>query len=322
MNQQRTAAPEVSVVIPCYNCLEYLPRALRSVQAQQFESMEILIVDDGSTDGSGAWLKQCASQDPRIRLIQGGGWGPARARNQAIQSARGRFIALLDADDYWCPGKLHAQHAALCRSPRAVLCFSDYRHIYPSGQQSGTCFEYWPGFRKALGMASQLLLQGAHARAVLLAENVVGTSTVMMRREACLAVGGFDEALDSAEDWDLWLKLCGQGDVIALAKERAGYQMRNNSESARMGARLRANAGIIWRHATALKWRQWPALSAALAAQCSGHSEYALGLGQRIRACVFQAVACALAPSRRRVQTLAVEVLYALRLRKALWQRI
>ena len=99
--------PLVSVITPAYDAAEFLPDALRSVQTQTLSDWEHILVDDGSTDGSLELIQEAAAADPRIRLLRTQGRsGPARARNQGLECASGKYAAFLDADDLWLPQKL------------------------------------------------------------------------------------------------------------------------------------------------------------------------------------------------------------------------
>lgn len=196
--------PEVSVVIPTRDCLAYLPAALSSIEAQGLRSFEVLVIDDGSLDGTAEWLGARASAVPWLRVIAAAGEGPSAARNRGIAAAHAPLIAFLDADDVWLPGKLDAQLAFHRGRPEVLLSFTDYLHVDPSGAECGTCFEYWPSFRAVIldGRAVRGYRPLERAPQRILAENVVGTSTVVARRDALQNASGFDASLRSAADWD------------------------------------------------------------------------------------------------------------------------
>ena len=125
----------VSIITPCYNGEKYIAQTIRSVLEQTYENWEMLIVDDGSSDGSADIIRSFSEADPRIRLLQQENTGSAAARNAGIRAARGRYLALLDADDLWEPEFLSRQlefmasHNALC-----VCCA--YRCINESGEDA------------------------------------------------------------------------------------------------------------------------------------------------------------------------------------------
>ena len=105
--------PLCSVVIPAYNAAAFLPAAITSVEAQAVEPVEVLLLDDGSTDGTAEWLVTAQRTRPWLRVFQGGGLGPARARNLLIEKAQSDLIGFLDADDQWLDGKLERLEAAI-----------------------------------------------------------------------------------------------------------------------------------------------------------------------------------------------------------------
>jgi teichuronic acid biosynthesis glycosyltransferase TuaG len=130
--------PRVSVITPVWNAAATLGETVASVQAQSLGDWEMLLVDDGSTDGSRAVAERLAAADPRLRLL---GWaenrGPAVARNAGIRAARGRFIAFLDSDDRWRPDKLSRQ-VAVMEGEGEALVFSSYARMDAVGQFLGT----------------------------------------------------------------------------------------------------------------------------------------------------------------------------------------
>ncbi len=131
------ARPAVSVVTPVRDAAATLAAAVASVRAQSFPDWEMLLVDDGSTDGSRALAERLAAREPRLRLLGGDGpRGAAAARNAAIRAARGRFLAVLDADDLWRPEKLEAQ-LAFVEKTGCPLVFSAYRRMDEAGRPLG-----------------------------------------------------------------------------------------------------------------------------------------------------------------------------------------
>ncbi|HMQ57777.1 MAG TPA: glycosyltransferase family A protein, partial [Rhizobiaceae bacterium] len=119
-------SPSCSVVIPSYNAVAYLPAAIASIEAQAVRDIEVLVFDDGSTDGTAAWLAQAQATRPWLRIFIGGGHGPARARNFLIEKANSDLVAFLDADDVWYAGKLAPQIAFHAAHPDCSFTFTDY----------------------------------------------------------------------------------------------------------------------------------------------------------------------------------------------------
>jgi glycosyltransferase involved in cell wall biosynthesis len=198
----RSYIPAISVVIPTYNRLGTLPRALESVLRQTFDDIEIIVVDDLSTDESLAYLESV--RDPRLRIIRhetnrGGG----AARNTGIKAARAELIAFQDSDDEWLVTKLATQIAEYRRvnSP-------DYGAIYCAKITSGegkfgvygpreVQYMPMPGYEKTSGDISRELIRRA----------MISTQTLMARRDLLESIGGFDETLKLGQDWDLTTRL-------------------------------------------------------------------------------------------------------------------
>lgn len=181
--------PRVSVIIPTYNRSWCLSEAIDSVLSQTFQEMELIVVDDGSTDETPALLSHYGD---RLRCLRQANRGVSAARNNGIQAAEGALIAFLDSDDLWQPDKLTRQVAFFDRQSDALICQTEetwirrgvrvnpkHRHRKPSG---------WI-FEPSLALC------------------LVSPSAVMMRRELLEELGGFDESLPACEDYDLWLRV-------------------------------------------------------------------------------------------------------------------
>lgn len=173
--------PSISGVIPAKNCLEYLQDALVSIDIQCFPDLEILVVDDGSDDGTWVWLNEKSGLDPRLRPLTLSGVGPAAARNFAIHAAKGDYIAFLDADDVWHPEKLSCQYAYHLTNPDIYMSFVNYRHISISGDDLGDCFNFWLAFSKIARQSDEFVVL-YNPLSIYFAESIVGTSTVMVQR--------------------------------------------------------------------------------------------------------------------------------------------
>ena len=196
----------VSVVIPAYNAARYLPEAVGSVVAQTHRDLEIIVVDDGSTDGSRELLAARAT-DPRLRYHYQENRGLPAARNAGIGLARGDFIAFLDADDVWLPGKLEKQLALLRADPRAAAAYCGFGLI----DEAGTPLEnrWRPG-----GRGDDLFTR-------LLYGNVIaGSGSAVVVRASCFAdVGRFDERLQACEDHDMWRRIAARHAFVKVEEE-------------------------------------------------------------------------------------------------------
>ena len=291
--------PAVSIVIPNFNCLEYLPRCFESIRSQQEVDYEIIVIDDGSTDGSLEWLRAEREQDERIQVYAEKGLGAGAARNLAVQISRSDLIAFLDADDYWYEGKLAKQVKHHQQNPSTVLSFSDYEHIEEhSGKSVVGCFEYWPRFS---AIADSAIAEGytlvSHSCATLFAENVVGTSSVMINKSAFLAVSGFDTSLTSASDWDLWLKLSQIGDVAFTNEKSMGYLMRAGSMTSNKQNRLNAMEAIFQRHLPAAQDQVKQSVNFAKARLADGYREMYLAQNNPLKSLGFSLKACYYVPT-------------------------
>lgn len=187
------ALASISVIIPAYNAEETIGEAIASVMQQSLPVQEILVIDDGSTDGTAERVHQSY---PDVLVITVPNGGPSKARNEGIWRARGEWIAFLDADDQWHGDKLRVQMKVA--TPNIALVASDWVR----GNDFQPVPEPVPTSR--LGYRDLLSL------------NQFQTSTVIMRRTLANELGGFDAALDGAEDWDFWLRASGRTEIIKV----------------------------------------------------------------------------------------------------------
>lgn len=238
--------PVCSVIIPAYNCVEYLPIALNSVLIQNAGPVEILVLDDGSSDGSWEYLQQAKAKFPELVTLRGRQIGPSEARNLLISMAKSDLIAFLDADDFWWPQKLKAQISFHQENPAVLFSFSDYLHVDMNNLTHGTAFEYWRPRNMPATAAAYCVIE--KPLELLLGCNLVGTSTVMARKDALQNANGFAKEMPSAEDWDLWLRLAAQGEVACSSSVTMSYLQRPGSLTANRQTRLTAMRQIIERY--------------------------------------------------------------------------
>jgi GT2 family glycosyltransferase len=196
----------VSVVIPTYNRAGTVVDAARSVLAQRFEDLELIVVDDGSTDDTAARL--ATIPDVRLRYVRGSHAGVSAARNLGVRRATGALISFLDSDDLWCPDKLACEVAVLSEHPDVDAVFSDLekRHgdqVFPSFMRQTAVFS-----RRLSGRPGAVLrLEPRELRLCLLEEVPIKPSALTLRRAAFDEIGGFDETWSSSEDWELLLRM-------------------------------------------------------------------------------------------------------------------
>jgi GT2 family glycosyltransferase len=193
-------APLISVIVPTFNRWPLLGQALDSVLTQTFRDFELLVVDDGSTDGTAEELKKIGS---RLRLFVTARKGVAAARNLGVSQARGRYIAFLDSDDTWLPRKLERQAAFMTQHPEFQIC------------QTG---EIW--VRNGIRVNPRAVHRKPSGDILLpsLALCLVSPSAVMMTKELFERVGGFDESFPVCEDYDLWLRIGAEFPVPLIAE--------------------------------------------------------------------------------------------------------
>ena len=189
----------VSVVIPAYNCAQFAADALDSVFAQSHRPIEVIVVDDGSTDATA----QVVGAYRDVRYIGQTNRGPSAARNAGIGAAQGEYIAFLDADDVWMPKKLSQQIALLESCPQAGLAFANMRLSSEGNDPELSMFEKYNFTARFFGHESLVV----DAPSKLVRANFIPTSTVIARKRILIDAGGFDEKFRKAEDWDLWLRI-------------------------------------------------------------------------------------------------------------------
>ena len=212
LNTGFNTMPKVSVVIPAYNAMNYLPKTLNSVLQQTFSDFEVLIIDDGSTDHLQAWVAQNIT-DPRVRLITQANQGLSGARNTGIANAQGEYVAFLDADDLWEPTKLEKQVDYLDNNSTVGLVYNWIALIDAEGNPTGR-------------------IMGGNIEGDVLEEilqrNIIDCPSVLVRRKCFETVGMFDITLRSVEDWDMWIRIAGHY-PLAVIKEPLVYYRQHSS---------------------------------------------------------------------------------------------
>ena len=209
------AAPLVDVVLPGYNGRDVIRGAIDSALAQGVH-LRVIVVDDGSKDDTGAIAR---AYGPPVHVITQANRGVSGARNTGLAAARAPYVALLDQDDVWAPGKLARQLALLEAHPDVGLVFTDMLLLEPDGTvvEDGfllTTPPYAALPRAALGEAAYLLPPELADAVVRF--NFISPSTVLMRREAVQGVGGFDEAFRLCDDAECWMRLLSRWRGIAI----------------------------------------------------------------------------------------------------------
>ena len=226
----------ISVVIPTHNRADLLQRAVKSVQDQTYQNVEIIIVSDGSTDNTEEIAQKMADEDTRIRYF---GYTPAKggnyARNLGIANAKGELIAFLDDDDEWMNDKLEKQIRALHNNPGSGISFTGSRIIYVNEDVT------------YLNIPSA---DGDLSRKILLSNLIGTTSTVLVTRKALEKAGVFDEKLPALQDYELWIRVCEITRAAAVREPLINYYNYRSGEqiSGSTGKYINAFSSINEKH--------------------------------------------------------------------------
>lgn len=209
--------------MPAYNARPFIEDAIRSVLNQDYPNIELVLVDDGSIDGTPEAAEQFGS---RVKVLRQKNAGPATARNRGIAAARGDFIAFLDADDVWLPGKVSLQVQYLQDHPTVGVVFGGFLRWYSQADRS---FSAAPA---PVNLDSQVRLVPEHSGWIykdILLDSVICIITAMIRRSVIETVGNFDESLKTGEDYDFWLRVSRQFPAAEFDRTLAYYRMHASS---------------------------------------------------------------------------------------------
>ena len=244
--------PTVSVIIPTYNRAWAIREALDSILAQDYHDFEIVVVDDGSTDNT----QQILESYQNVSIVKQDHSGVSVARNAGIARAAGRFIAFLDSDDSWLPGKLSAQVGFFRSNPDALICQTEEIWI-----KNGVRINPKKRHKKYSGMIFERCLELC----------IVSPSAVMMRRGLFDEIGRFDETLPVGEDYDLWLRVSCRFPVhlirAPLVIKRGGHPDQLSGRPCMDRFRIHALTKIL--ESNQLNPRQFWAAHAALKRKCT-----------------------------------------------------
>ena len=226
----------VTVVVPNHNCAGYLEETLESIAKSQGIPLEVIVVDDASTDNSREILSRPFPwfQHFKVIYLEHNTGGPAKPRNIGIRSARGKYICFVDSDDLILPETLreavafHEQQPGLGLVFFDAIKFDDEHGNYPEPfLASYSCFR---GIEKKQIGTDRFLIQAKQAHEALFYENYVQTpGVVTIRRDVFRHVGFFDESLSSAEDWDLWFRISKKYDIAFIDQVGLRYRVREGS---------------------------------------------------------------------------------------------
>jgi glycosyltransferase involved in cell wall biosynthesis len=210
MRVDRKGSPRITVVVPLYNKKAFIARTLTSVLAQSIQDIEVIVVDDGSTDDGGSIVATCT--DPRVRLVRKENGGDASARNMGIRAATGEYIAFIDADDEWLPDHLSVLLAVAAAFPKAVAICDEYRG-------SDTSFGHLLGAAQSIEIPGTGLAVNCYFLDYLqkMTEGlfVASSSSTLIKRGDWAHFGiNFFEGMKRGADVNFWVKLARRGDFV------------------------------------------------------------------------------------------------------------
>ena len=229
MQQEGNAPPRVSVLIGCWNNADTLPRAIDSILSQTMEELELIVVDDGSTDDTPELVRSV--EDPRIRHLSLEHMGISGSLNRGLSEARAPVVAIQDADDWSLPQRLERELAVLDAWPAVAVVGSRMREVDENGS------ELRPRTAFVAGEVNRALMRF----------NPIPNSCAAFRREVALGCGGYDPRYRYAMDYDLWLRIADDHNVFTLDEVLAVRRMGSENVAAtRERAQIRESIRIRW----------------------------------------------------------------------------
>ena len=220
----------ISVIIPVFNGEKTIEETINSILNQTFKDIEIIIINDGSTDATLEIIKNIS--DSRIKIFSYPNAGLSVCRNRGIDRAKGEYISFIDADDLWTPDKLELQWQALQSNPQAAVAYSWTDYIDESS--------------KFLKSGRRIKINGDAFSKLLITNFLENGSNPLIRQEA-LEIGGFDESLTAAEDKDMWLRLAANYEFACVEKPQILYRTSTTSMSTNLKRQEIASLKVIER---------------------------------------------------------------------------
>jgi len=262
--------PLISIVTPAFDVARFVADAIASARAQDHPAWEMVMVDDGSRDGTALAAERAAEGDPRIRILRQCNAGVSAARNAGIAAARGDALLFLDADDWLAPDALRRLAAALDAAPRAVAAYGPWAAMAEAARPGDAPLRVKAGPFPAGDILDRLLVQNL----------LVNGGHALVRRSAFDAAGGFDPGLRYGEDWECWVRLALRGPFARAPGRAPLLHVRERSGSAyrRMGrdaASFAPAMAAIWGN-PALAARLGPRLP-ALRARAEAENAWVIG---------------------------------------------
>lgn len=223
--------PLISVVLPVFNGEKTIFETVQSILNQTFDNWELIIINDGSQDSTLDIIQKFESAEPRLRIFSYPNAGLAASRNRGIALSLGEYISFIDADDLWTSNKLKSQLTALQDNPKAFVAYSWTDYIDADG--------------KFVKSGRHTTDTGDVYQKLLLCNFLENGSNPLVRKEVFAIVGGFDESLSAAEDWDMWLRLAARYEFVVVPEVQILYRLSMNSMSANLKRQERTCLTVI-----------------------------------------------------------------------------
>ncbi|MEH1768284.1 glycosyltransferase [Nostoc sp.] len=227
----RKKLPKISVIIPAYNSENTIRQTIQSVLNQTFTNLELIVINDGSQDSTLEVVRQF--QDSRIKVFSYANAGGNVSRNRGLKHAVGEFVSFLDADDLWTPDKLRSQLKALQGNVTAKVAYGWTDYIDTDG--------------KFLLSGKRINLNGNVYEELLLNNFLENGSNPLICKKALITLGGFDESLKAAQDWDMWLRLASKFDFICVPSVQILYRISANSVSSNLARQEKSCLQVLAR---------------------------------------------------------------------------
>jgi glycosyltransferase involved in cell wall biosynthesis len=221
--------PKISVIIPAYNCAITIKETIESVLNQSFSDLELIVINDGSTDSTLNIVSEM--KDSRIKIFSYPNAGGNVSRNRGINHAIGEFISFLDADDIWTPDKLATQLQAIDKNPTTKVAYSWTDYIDENG--------------KFVSSGTHISHQGYVYEQLLVKNFLENGSNPLICKDALHHCGGFDESLVAGQDWDMWLRLAREFNFVAVPEVQILYRISANSLSCNLARQEKACLQVL-----------------------------------------------------------------------------
>lgn len=220
--------PLVSVLVPAYNHEQYVEETLQSVVDQTYENIELIVINDGSTDRTGGVIEEFIERNPgfRITYLEQTNEGICKTLNRGLKYAKGKYVALLSSDDIWTPYKIVKQVQLMERNDNIGLVFSDHYFLRVREITNIRATDYKPNIRRCFIKS----IQNVNMYEMLMTEDIIPALTVLMRRDCVDKLGGFDAEL-SAEDFDMWLRMAKEFPIAYIDEPLAYYRIHETNVS-------------------------------------------------------------------------------------------